>query len=337
MMTRLKYLWIDYWDSLNLLCKISTRKRLYLALDMLWCIPFRLTLPSEYCCYGFDFIPRYKRKDYNTLIKRKYAYKQLATPSARKITENKYYQASILRQYFNREFLHSPTMTMEDFKSFIENEEKFIYKPLCSSRGTGQRVYHLDRCRSAEELFDEIKALPGGILEQWICQHESLSNLYPDAVHIARIHTIHDGSAKDILVYGSNLSIAYKGEIANTSLNTTLSAQVDDKTGVVTTDCYDAEFNIFREIPGSNIPIKGFQLPDWDKALDLVRQSAARIPDLRLIGWDVAFTPNGPVIVEGNTMAEQVGIQSRCWVNEGLSYGVWPIVKPYLKMKPKKG
>ncbi len=290
-------------------------------------------MPSEYCDCGFDFIPRHKRKEYNTYATRRYAYKRLTAPSARKITENKYYQASILKQYYGRNFLHSPTMTMEDFQSFIENEEKFIYKPLCSSRATGQRVYHLDRYRSAEELFDEIKALPGGILEQWICQHESLSNLYPGAVHIARIHTIHDGSAQNIRTFGAFFSIAYKGEIANATLPSTLSAHIDGKTGIISSDCCDLEFNIHKVIPGSSIPIKGFQLPDWDNVLKMVCKAASLLPDIQMIGWDVAFTPDGPVIVEGNAQPDQVDIQSKCWVNEGLTFGVWPIIKPYIKRK----
>lgn len=332
MMRVLKYLWHDYWNSLDLLCKISKRSRLYLALDMLGCIIFRLTLPSEYCDFGYDFLPRSKRKDYFTLVKRKYAYNKLEAARSRNVTANKFYFAAVMEQFFGRKFLHNLDMTLEDFQKFIEGEEKFLYKPISGTAGRGQILYRLDGNRTVDEMYSEIKALPRGILESWIVQHEALSSLYPNAVHIARLHTIHDGSGKNILIYGSNLSIAVKGDLANTCLDTTLSAQVDDKTGIVTTEAFDAQYNFYSETP-THIPIKGFQLPDWDKALDLCRRAAARIPEMRFIGWDVAFTPNGPVLVEGNGLPGNVGIQSRCWVNSGLTYGVWPIIKPYLKKK----
>ncbi len=331
MVQALKYYWKNYQEALSLLCKISPRSRLYLAVDMLWCMFFRRTRPSEYCDYGFDIIPRRNRKNYFTLTRRRFTSKKINSRASLSITANKYYFASIMKPFFGRKFLHNLSMTQEEFLDFIQGEDKFIYKPLTGYGGIGHIIFRLDGSRSAKDLCDELKAMPLGILETWIHQHETLNALYPDAVHTVRLHTIHDGSAKDIQIFGSNLSIAYKGEIANTCLDTTLSAQVDDITGIVTTDCYDANFNIFKTIPGSNIPIRGYQLPDWDKALDLVRRAAARIPDLQMIGWDIAFTPDGPVIVEGNTLPGTVGIQSRCWVNEGITYGVWPIIKPYVK------
>ena len=50
-------------------------------------------------------------------------------------------------------------------------------------------------------------------------------------------------------------------------------------------------------------PIKGFQFPDWDKATDLVKRASMVIPQVAYIGWDVAFSDKGPVLVEGNDFA----------------------------------
>lgn len=332
----LKYLWRDYKEAMATLCRISKRSKLYLTIDMLWCMVFRLTTPSDYRDFGFDFIPRSKRKDYFTLAKKKYTWRKLTARSSRIITINKFYFASIMRPFMGRKFLHSLDMTMEDFLEFIDGEEKFILKPITGSGGHGHVVYKLDGSRTPEEMFNDIKTRPAGILEGWIHQHEALNALYPDAVHIARLHTIHDGTAKDICIYGANFSIAFQGEIANTCLDTSLSAQVDNETGILTSPGYDPNFAILEKVPGSGITIKGFQLPDWDKALDMCRRAAARVPEIQLIGWDVAFTPDGPVIVEGNSMPGTVGIQSRCWVDTGLTYGIWPLIKPYVKQKSRR-
>lgn len=335
MMRILKYLYNDYKKSLETLCRISKRSRLYLALDMLFCIVFRLTLPSEYLDFGYDFIPRSKRKDYFTLVKRNYTYRKTEEPRSCNITANKFYFASVMQPFFGRKFLHTSDMTLDDFRAFVEGQEKIIYKPIAGTAGRGQIIYRFDGSRTVEDIFDEIKSLPRALLETWIEQHEALNALYPGAVNIARLHTIHDGSAENILIYGSNLSIAFKGELANTCLDNTLSAQVDDETGVITTIAFDDQYNFYEKTPGTGIPIKGYQLPDWDKVLDLCCRAAARIPEMRFIGWDVAFTPDGPVLVEGNGLPGNCGIQSRCWVNEGISYGIWPMIKPYLKAKQK--
>lgn len=36
------------------------------------------------------------------------------------------------------------------------------------------------------------------------------------------------------------------------------------------------------------------------KALELVKEASKLVPEMRYVGWDVSFTPNGPILVEGN-------------------------------------
>jgi len=52
--------------------------------------------------------------------------------------------------------------------------------------------------------------------------------------------------------------------------------------------------------PGTGVPLPGFALPDWDAALALVERAALLFLPIRCLGWDVAFTPAGPVLVEAN-------------------------------------
>ncbi|MGF1608830.1 MAG: sugar-transfer associated ATP-grasp domain-containing protein [Kiloniellales bacterium] len=44
----------------------------------------------------------------------------------------------------------------------------------------------------------------------------------------------------------------------------------------------------------------GFVVPLWDETCDLCRNAALAFLPLRTIGWDVAATPHGPVLIEGN-------------------------------------
>lgn len=47
---------------------------------------------------------------------------------------------------------------------------------------------------------------------------------------------------------------------------------------------------------------EGRRMPDWDKALSLVCAAHSAFPGrIVLIGWDIAFTPDGPVLIEANT------------------------------------
>ena len=42
-------------------------------------------------------------------------------------------------------------------------------------------------------------------------------------------------------------------------------------------------------------------LPDWEVALRHVKAAHKACSDFVFIAWDVAFTPDGPTILEGNT------------------------------------
>ncbi len=52
--------------------------------------------------------------------------------------------------------------------------------------------------------------------------------------------------------------------------------------------------------PRTGVPLSGLPLPGFAEALGLVRRAASLFLPLRTIGWDVALTAGGPVLVEGN-------------------------------------
>lgn len=56
--------------------------------------------------------------------------------------------------------------------------------------------------------------------------------------------------------------------------------------------------------PTTQQPLIGFKLPDWEAAIDMVKNATVHFPGLHLQNWDVALTSNGPVLVELNTESE---------------------------------
>ena len=52
--------------------------------------------------------------------------------------------------------------------------------------------------------------------------------------------------------------------------------------------------------PQTDICLAGFQLPFWAEACRLVKCAALKFSPIRTIGWDVALTGDGPVVLEGN-------------------------------------
>jgi hypothetical protein len=71
--------------------------------------------------------------------------------------------------------------------------------------------------------------------------------------------------------------------------------------------------------PDTGELIEGFQLPFWPEVIDLVSRAQLDLPQLRTIGWDVAITEQGPLLIEGNgaydtdilQLAHDCGLKSR--------------------------
>ena len=53
--------------------------------------------------------------------------------------------------------------------------------------------------------------------------------------------------------------------------------------------------------PVTGETIDGFQLPHWEEAVELAIEAHGTLPKIALVGWDIGLTPEGPVIIEGNS------------------------------------
>jgi hypothetical protein len=66
--------------------------------------------------------------------------------------------------------------------------------------------------------------------------------------------------------------------------------------------------------PLTGAKMTGRRLPFWPEVKDLARRAHALVPNLAVVGWDIAITFTGPVIVEGNSSPDvdlmQVGHQA---------------------------
>ena len=52
--------------------------------------------------------------------------------------------------------------------------------------------------------------------------------------------------------------------------------------------------------PDTKRPIAGIVLPQWDVAVSLCLRAHEELASCPAIGWDVAFTSAGPMLIEGN-------------------------------------
>ena len=90
---------------------------------------------------------------------------------------------------------------------------------------------------------------------------------------------------------------------------------IDENTGIIYGSGNDRTFTTEYLIhPGTDIIMIGKVIPYWDKIIEMIKRAALVIPEVRLVGWDVAITSNGVQIIEGN---HNPGIQMLEYVGRG--------------------
>ena len=75
-----------------------------------------------------------------------------------------------------------------------------------------------------------------------------------------------------------------------------------DNDGVALYPATNSDGEIYEVHPQSGTDIVGFKVPFIKEAFKMVVKASAVTPEMKYIGWDVAVTEDGPVIVEGNNI-----------------------------------
>src|SRR5690606_10909580 len=60
------------------------------------------------------------------------------------------------------------------------------------------------------------------------------------------------------------------------------------------------DMHTFEHHPDTGVCFEGFTLPYWNDTTNLVLRAHQAFPELGVIGWDVAITEQGPVLIEAN-------------------------------------
>ena len=103
---------------------------------------------------------------------------------------------------------------------------------------------------------------------------------------------------------------------------------MDPETGKVISPATDDYFNVYDRHPDTGVEFVGYQLPMVPEAIALAKEAAHEIPQVAHVGWDMAITPTGPAIIEGNDFPGTDLCQLAPFYPE--KEGLWPYYKKLL-------
>lgn len=62
----------------------------------------------------------------------------------------------------------------------------------------------------------------------------------------------------------------------------------------------DRDDNIFEVHPISNVKLIGYEIPHYDKVVELINECAKTVKEVKYIGWGVAIMEDDVCVIEGN-------------------------------------
>ena len=294
---------LDYknlFRTVNAAHEACGKNRLFLLADIVQC-GFRYGAGHKdyLLCAFYDKTPAQRatfvtRSISNTVVSR------LNNPEYYVFFNNKEKFYTTFAQYLHRQWLSLENATDEALTEFLEAHEEFVLKPKCEACGVGVEKRNRKDFPTAAALRAYAKEAGVDLIEEVVIQHPDMDRMTSGSVNTVRVMTIRSEGEPHILFAG--LRIGNSDRPVDNINAGGMFAPVDKETGRLTCDAIDKECKVYSAHPKTGCPIVGFQIPYWQEAKQMCLEAAKVIPQMGYVGWDVAFTAEGPLLIEGNDM-----------------------------------
>ena len=152
---------------------------------------------------------------------------------------------------------------------------------------------------SFDALYDELGREESWLIEEVLQQHPDNAKVYPNAINCLRIITVVDKKGEPHVIFATQ-KYGLNGRVVD---NYGFGTRVDLETGKICSPGVSGDGSmgiVYDEHPMTHVKLVGYQVPMFKEACELAKAASKVVPQVRYVGWDIAITPDGPAVVEGN-------------------------------------
>lgn len=221
----------------------------------------------------------------------------------------------------NQEAFKRDEQSWKTIDSLLAKDEKKVFKVIDGECADGvmlvegkEKSFYVDDQLISRDDFLSLLKNKKIIVQSVVEQHEQLKRFKTRSVNTIRIVTIRGKSGK-IGVFAAFLRLSGNAEsFVDNRAKGGLGIGIDLETGKLMKYGFphDGFGNKTPVHELSQIVFEGFQLPYWEDTKKLVIIAHKQFYEIQSIGWDVALTPDGPCLLEGNDDWEIGGPQDTC-------------------------
>lgn len=296
--------------------------------DMIYCLHrFGISF-QDYCIYDFLNNRSVLYRDSFVADKLRYYYCDILNDnSIMPLMTNKYACYNKFKEFYKRSVVGCFDISdKNNYIDFIAKNDSFIYKPLNEHSGRGIELLY-SKGLNPNHSFDYMLAKGPFILEEVIIQGNETAKMHQESVNSLRVLTFRINNVVKIL--GVTWRIGRGSSVMDNAGAGGIYAGVDPVSGIVETSAINYRGEEFYVHPDSNLPIIGYQLPEWDDALLLINSLAMNLDGATLISWDIAYSDKGWLMIEANDNGDWSIIQSNR--KEGKKDVLYELMDSYLK------
>lgn len=296
--------------------------------SMAWCALRYGAGYYDYVMFGFYDMNGKQRNAYLTRVRNKKVCELMNDYSLAEEFDDKLRFNVRFADFLHRKTLNGETATVDELSTFLQGQDAIFAKPNHGSCGKGVVKLKTADFSDAAQMLDYIRANQLVILEHVLPQHPDMARLHPQSVNTMRIVT--DIVGNEVLIAYIVVKIGRGDSCCDNSGQGGVLCRVDETTGRICSVATDDYFNVYESHPDTGVEFIGYQLPMVSEAIALAKRAAFVIPQMRHVGWDVAITPDGPAIIEGNEYPGTDLCQLAPHYPE--RQGLWPYYKRILNL-----
>lgn len=158
----------------------------------------------------------------------------------------------------------------------------------------------LDNGKSIEELFNSYGK--HFIVQERIKQHEKMAALNPTSVNTIRLLTYRRENAIELLY--AVVRIGRKGKIIDNESSGGVTTKINNDGRLAKYLIAPPSEGLLEETD-TGIIVEGYQIPSYEKVVEIVKEMHLQLPYFNLAGWDIAVGTDGePIFIEWNARTE---------------------------------
>ncbi|MCQ2285516.1 MAG: hypothetical protein MJZ76_01410 [Bacteroidales bacterium] len=199
-------------------------------------------------------------------------------------------------------YIDGQSVTKEKALDSCKNLTNCIIKPSRSTRGQGVKVLSVHEGttniaeKTLEQVFEDYDK--DFLIQEMVKQHPAMAALNPTSLNTIRLLTYRSG--EEILLLYAVIRIGRKNQVIDNESAGGISARIEPD-GKLAKYAYGAPGQDQLEKSDAGIVLEGYQIPEFQKVIDTVKQLHFRLPYFNIAAWDMAITEDGePIFIEWN-------------------------------------